>query len=52
MGGIDEQHRATAAPGLVQPGLEFLLEELGLLVGVGLGRDGPYLPPAQPKFFF
>src|SRR4051794_33075216 len=52
VGGIDEQDRPLAPLGLAQPRSQFVLEERGLLLGVGLGRDGPYLAPAQANFFF
>ena len=38
--------------GLPQPGLELILHEVGLLVRVGLGRDGADLAPAQAESFF
>ena len=52
VGGIDEQHRPFAPLGLAQAGPELVPQERGLLVGVGLGRDGTDLPPTQAETFF
>src|SRR5262249_58604517 len=52
VGRIHEQHRAFAPFGLAQTGPEFGLHEIGLLLRVCLGRDGPDLAPAQTKSFF
>jgi hypothetical protein len=39
VGGVDEAGDAAEPPGLPQPGPGLLVEELGPLVGIGLGRD-------------
>jgi hypothetical protein len=49
---IDEQHGALAPLGLAQAGPELTLQEVGLLLGVRLGRDGSDLAPAQAESFF
>ena len=45
MGGVDEADHPLEPPGLLQPRPGPLVEELGLLVGVGLGRD--HAEPAE-----
>src|SRR5262249_41471754 len=52
VGRIDAQHRALPPLRLPQPGLEFGLQEVGLLLRVRLGRDGPDLAPAEVESFF
>src|SRR5262249_433742 len=49
---IDEQDRASAPPGLFQPGSELVVEERGLLVVIALGRHRAYLAPGEADFFF
>jgi len=49
---IDEQDRALAPVGLPQAGLEFRLQEVGLLLRVRLGRDRPDFAPAQVESVF
>lgn len=48
---IDEQPGALAPLGLAQAGLGFAPQEVGLLLGVRLGRDGSDLAPAQAESF-
>lgn len=50
VGRVDEADHAAESLGLPQPGPQLLVEELGLLSGVGLGRDHPQLaePQAHP----
>lgn len=52
VGGIQEQHRPLAPLGLTQPRPQFAAQEIGLLLRVGLGRDGPDLAPSQVESFF
>ena len=49
---IHEEHRPLAPLRLAQPRPEFGLQEVGLLLRVRLGRDGPDLAPAQAESFF
>lgn len=52
MGGIDKQDRSLAAPGLVEPWLKLVGQELLLLLDVGFGRNSTYLAVAQVETFF
>src|SRR5262249_55059925 len=49
---IDEQDGPLASLRLFQPWQKLVVEVVGLLVVVGLGRHRPYLAPAQADFFF
>lgn len=52
MSGIDKEDATLAFLGLVQTWLELRFQELGLLLGIGLGRNGSYFAITQVETFF
>ena len=49
---VHEQYGSLAPLRLTQPGPQLVGQEVGLLLRVGLGRDGADLAPAQAESFF
>ena len=47
VGGIDEADDSPGPPGLPQTGPQLVIEELRLLIRIGLGRDHPQLAELQ-----
>ena len=52
VGRIDEEHGPLPALRLPETGPQFARQEVGLDFGVGFGRDGADLAPAQAESFF